>query len=1063
MVQRHGDTFQTLFSNDGTHYTLISGTVRTVVMPTTLLAGVGIASGTPIAAVNATYANFAIGAPTTAYAQQTGAHACPTGWSCTDVGAGSPLSDQTLSGGVWTVKSGGTGIANTNDIFHFVYQPAGNDGLITARLTSLGNLNKFAQAAILMRADTTAASPYYGIVIGPTGTATLQWRLYDGIHTRTTIALPAQTFPTWLRIVRYTDTTRTPQLTYYSALTSTDGTTWSEVAGSTVAIDLGANPLAGFGGSSNLGRQQNISTWDNVSLSTSQTPPPGICPPAYTCTDIGQGFVAGSQIYNNGTWNFQASGPDVWDVYDQFHFAYQPLAADGTISARVVSVGPANPQSDISWQKAGVMLRATTDPQSPYYGVFVTPQNGIAVQWRTAQAALTTQVLAPAPDPVYPVYVMIGRWTDPHVGGLTYYTAYTSTDNVTFTEVPGTTVALSMPGALLAGIAADSRDQKTTLPVSFDNVALFNTEPVPLGACPTNFAGCADIGGATPAGSQTYDTASGVLSMTVGGGDIWANADQLHMVWQGLAADGVVSARVTAQQNTGPWAKAGVLMRDTTDAGSPYYGFFVTPSNGLAVQYRTTAGAVTSQLLLAGTVPAFLEVARYTDPSGITYYTAYTSTDGLTWTPVPGSTVPLSMPGTILAGWGADSYSQTTSAQVSMDNLAVTNGAPVPPGVCPAFWGCDDIGGATPAGTQNNVNGTWTVQGGGGDIWDVSDQFHFISQPSSTDGTISTRVASQQVTDPFAKAGAMMRATKDPGSPYYAALITPGEGIAVQYRATQGATTNLLTTAGTVPTFLRVARWTDTTGSAPVTYYSAWTSPDGKVWTMIPGSAVALALGPSYFEGVAVTSHNTSLLSTVKFQHTGISAKASEPPGVCTVKYTCLDIGGPTPAGTQTQKSSAWTITAGGGDIWDVSDQFRFIARKLGGDGSATAHLTSLTPTNPWSKAGVMLRADSSSGAAYYALFLTPSNGLDLQYRSASGAITSQVVVAGVTGPLYLRVTRTGTAFTAFTSTDGVTWTLVPGSSLSLPSLSHGLLAGLALTSHDDTQLATATFDTVSL
>src|SRR5205823_806506 len=39
MVQRHGDVFQTLSSADGVHYKLISGTIHTVVMPATLLAG----------------------------------------------------------------------------------------------------------------------------------------------------------------------------------------------------------------------------------------------------------------------------------------------------------------------------------------------------------------------------------------------------------------------------------------------------------------------------------------------------------------------------------------------------------------------------------------------------------------------------------------------------------------------------------------------------------------------------------------------------------------------------------------------------------------------------------------------------------------------------------------------------------------------------------------------------------------------------------------------------------------------------------------------------------------
>ena len=210
----------------------------------------------------------------------------------------------------------------------------------------------------------------------------------------------------------------------------------------------------------------------------------------------------------------------------------------------------------------------------------------------------------------------------------------------------------------------------------------------------------------------------------------------------------VWSARESlSEQNTGGWAKAGVMMRATTDPGSPYYGVFVTPSNGIAVQYRATAGAATLQILLAGSVPAYLEVTRYTDGGGTTWYTAYTSSDGIAWTPVAGSTVALSMPGTLLAGWGGDANSQTTSSQIVFDNLAVTSGASAPPGLCPSGWNCSDIGGATPAGGQNLSGGAWTVSGGGGDIWGVSDQFRLIDAPATGDGSVSAEITSQQATN----------------------------------------------------------------------------------------------------------------------------------------------------------------------------------------------------------------------------------------------------------------------------------------------------------------------------
>ena len=1070
MVQRHGDTFQTLFSSNGTNYTLISASVHTIVMPTTLLAGMGVASGTPTATTTAVYQKLAIGPSTQAYVEQNEAHACPTGWTCTDVGAGSPIGDNTLVNGVWTISGGGEGInlaadglGNNRiaDQFHYVYKPMSGDGTITGRLTSIANGSATAQATLMMRADTSIGSPFYGVVVTPNLAATIEWRTTNLIQQRVTIPVGTLTLPAWFQINRYTDTTQSPAVTYYSLLTSTNGTTWSEVNGSTVALNLGAHPLAGIGGSQANPRALNKSTWDNVGISNVSTKPPGVCPQGYTCQDVGNGYQSGSQEFNNGTWTFAAGGPDIWDVYDFFHFVSQPLTGDGTVSAQVTSAGPVN--YDAEWQKSGVMVRGSSDPQTPYYGVFVTPQHGLVVQWRTAEAGLTSQVPAPGPSPEYPIYLMIGRWTDPHPGGQTYYTGYWSTDNLNFTAIAGSTVALNLPATVMAGMAADSYNEKTTFPVTFNSFAIFsNTELVPPGACPASVSGCADIGGATPPGAQTLT--NGTLTMTAGGGDIWDTADQLHLVWQNLAGDGVVSARVATQQNTGGWAKAGVMMRASTDPGSPYYGVFVTPSNGVAVQYRPTEGAATAQILLAGNVPAYLEVTRYTDSGGTGWYTAYTSSDGITWTPVTGSTVALAMPGTLLAGWGGNANSQAMSSQIVFDHLAVTAAESPPPGLCPSGWNCGDIGGATPAGGQDLTSGTWIVAGGGGDIWGVSDQFHFVDSTATGDGTVSAEITAQQAANPWSKAGVMMRGSVDPASPYYAVFATPAHGVAVQWRSTQGGATSQIVVAGTVPLFVEVSRWTDTSAMTPITYYSALTSPNGVTWTDVPGSSIALSLPANYVEGIAVTSHDTSQLSTVGLSAVTIGATSAEPPGVCSAAYTCVDIGSPIPAGTQVQTPATWSIQGGGGDIWDVSDQFRFVAQALPGDGAASARLVSLSTTNAWTKAGVMLRADATAGAAYYALLVTPGNGLIVQYRAAGGAVTNQPVqISGPAAPLYLSVNRTGTTFSASTSSDGVTWTPVAGSTVSLPSLTGSLLAGMAVTSHDTGQLATATFSFVNI
>ena len=64
--------------------------------------------------------------------------------------------------------------------------------------------------------------------------------------------------------------------------------------------------------------------------------------------------------------------------------------------------------------------------------------------------------------------------------------------------------------------------------------------------------------------------------------------------------------------------------------------------------------------------------------------------------------------------------------------------------------------------------------------------------------------------------------------------------------------------------------------------------------------------------------------------------------------------------------------------------------------------------------------------------------------------------------PAYLQVTRLGDTYTASTSTDGVTWTPVPGSTFTIPGLGPTMLAGLAVTSHNAGVVGTATVDSVT-
>jgi len=568
-----------------------------------------------------------------------------------------------------------------------------------------------------------------------------------------------------------------------------------------------------------------------------------------------------------------------------------------------------------------------------------------------------------------------------------------------------------------------------------------------------------DIGNATPAGGQTLDPGSGTWTIQGGGSGIDGGADQFHFLWKTLPPGGGVGARITSQTPAGSSAEAGVMLRASTDPGAPYYAAFVTPGGGITVQDRTAQGGAASTVTAtSGTAPAYLWVSD----AGNTL-TAYGSTDGYVWAPIAGAATTVNLGTSVLAGLAVTSGSGTTLSTATADSAVVsaTPPAPAPPVPCPTPWTCADIGAPAPAGNQSfdPNTGTWTINGGGADITGTSDQFRYVSQTLTGDGSVVAHVTSQTNTSSSAKAGPMFRASADPGAPEYSVLVSPGQGIKVQVRSVQGgSTTKVANPAGTVPAYLEVTR----SGST----FTAYTSPDGVAWTLIPGSTVALNLGASVLAGLAVTSHNTGALSTVTMDSVAVggSAPPPPPPPGCPGPWTCADVGSPTPAGSQSfdPGTSTWTINAGGADITGTADQFRLVSQTLSGDGSVSARVASQTNTSSSAKAGVMLRVSTDPGSPNYAVVVTPGTGIKVQVRSVQGGSTTKVANPAGTVPAYLKVTRSGSTFTAYTSPDGVAWTLIPGSTVTL-NLGASVLAGLAVTSHNTGALSTVTMDSVAV
>jgi outer membrane protein assembly factor BamB len=766
----------------------------------------------------------------------------------------------------------------------------------------------------------------------------------------------------------------------------------------------------------------------------SPPPPDPNCPAGSTCQDIGSPAPAGSEGVASGTWTVSAGGTGVGGTSDSFRLMSQPATGDVQIGARLT----AQTGGSGTAAQAGIMLRQNNDPGSPYYAVFVTPK-GLTVQYRTTFGRATTVANSVARGSL-PVYLQIQRQGD-------VLQAATSTDGTTYTTVPGTTATVVMPYASLAGLAVSSGTNGNPAQATLDNVtvgAITNTprDTPPASACPSGW-NCGDIGDPLTVGDQSLSGSTWTFKGSGTGLGNGGMTDQFHYVWTSTTGPTTLSTHLTAQGNTNAGASAGVMMRADTSANAAYYAAFLTPGNGIEVLSRTTKGvpAVTQQTV-SGQAPAYLRIER-----SATTFSTYTSADGTHWTPVIGATqtIPV-LKGTILDGEAVSSADAAATSTVTANRLSVTASASAPPDKCPASWTCADVGNPIPTGSNYLVSGEWSLLGGGKDIWGAKDEFHYTAETMPADGTISARITSQQDTDPWAKAGLMFRAGTGEAAPYYAILATPGNGTVIQYRTTQGTTTQQISgVTGAAPIYAEIVRTGDS--------FTAFTSADGKNWTAYPGSAVTIpAMSGSLLGGMADTSHSQFMTGTAVFDNFSFTTAASTLPA----PWADSDVGSPAPAGSASYANGVFTVNGAGNDIWSTTDQFNYLSQSLTGNGTITARVTSQANTDPWAKSGVMIKQSTASGSNYALLAVTPGNGITFQY-----GFDTAVPGPGYTFPdAWLRLTRSGSTVTAYSSPDGSTWTQAGTTTV---SLTDPVTIGLFVCSHTAGTLGTGTFDNVSV
>jgi len=543
----------------------------------------------------------------------------------------------------------------------------------------------------------------------------------------------------------------------------------------------------------------------------------------------------------------------------------------------------------------------------------------------------------------------------------------------------------------------------------------------------------ADIGAPALAGATQYS--NGAFTIDASGADIWGTSDQFRYVYQQFTGDIDIRAHVVSLENTQPWAKGGLMMRETLAANATHTSLVVTGANGTLFFQRATTGGVTSGPPAGGAgAPLWLRLERHG-----TAVTASSSTDGTTWTVVSTST--MATP-TMFIGLIVTSHDNTQLATSVIDNVTVTTPANQPPTVsltapangatftAPAtvaisaaasdadgtIAGVDFFAGTTLVGTAtaSPYNFTWN---------NVAAGTYSLTAVARDDSGATTTSAAQTI-----------NVNSPPNQAPTVSLTAPANGASFTAPASITVSASASDADGTVS---KVDFFAGTTLIGTDT-----TSPYSITWNNV---------GTGSYSLTAVATDNVGATTTSAARTITVTGNTAPP-----APWTAADIGTPSQPGSTQHANGTFTMRSTG-EVGGTADQFHFVYQPVTGDIDIRARVASIEAVQPWSKAGVMVRETLAPGSIMGMMFISASSGSAFHQRLSTGAARVSTTGTAVAAPYWVRLERRGTTLTASQSADGTTWASI--GTMTVPA--SAIYVGLAVASGDAALLATGVLDSV--
>jgi subtilisin family serine protease len=356
--------------------------------------------------------------------------------------------------------------------------------------------------------------------------------------------------------------------------------------------------------------------------------------------------------------------------------------------------------------------------------------------------------------------------------------------------------------------------------------------------------------GTSGTGATRYSADALIVEGT--GADIWGAADSFHFAHRRWSGDGdlIVNVASIAQPPDAQFAMAGIMFRESLQAGSRHAALVITTDGKLKFRRRTTTdGTTLSDGPAAGTTfgPRWLKLSRRGNSFG-----ASISTDGFTWS---GVHVPqaITMPATVDVGLVVLRKGGSGPARATFSNIGL--------GRVPDGWGVADVGDVGLSGKTTHSGGVFELRAAGTDLWSTEDALHLAYKPWTGDGEITARI--EAVTAPadssFALAAITMRESLEPDARHASLVLTTQGKAKFRRRTSRGGTTlsdGPASGSTTAPRWVRLKRQGHD--------LTAFLSADGMGWEPVAATQ-SVVMPPTIYIGVLALRSGGSETTTARF------------------------------------------------------------------------------------------------------------------------------------------------------------------------------------------------------